>query len=79
MKETLIRYLRLTATAQMAVASPFLLVATSLYAPQSAGNTLSIYNLTVPSGNAVSLTWSLVASSSPSLYLYKNGNLIMLN
>jgi hypothetical protein len=54
--QVLINDLRLTATAQMAVASPFLLVATSLYAPQSAGTTLSIYSLTEPSGKAVSLT-----------------------
>lgn len=67
--QELIKDLRLTATAQMADASPFLLVATSLYAPQSAGTTLSIYSLTEPSGKAVSLTWSPVCSSSPSLNL----------
>jgi hypothetical protein len=71
-------HIRLTATAQMAVASPFLLVATSLYAPQSVGTTLSIYNLTEPSGKAVSLTWSLEDSSSPSLNLHKNEDLNML-
>ena len=46
--------LRLTATAQMVEASPFLLVATSLYAPQSVGTTFSMKSLTEPSGNAVS-------------------------
>lgn len=53
---TPIKNLRLTAMAEMAVASPFLLVATSLYAPQSVGTTLSMYSLTEPSGKAVSLT-----------------------
>lgn len=76
---TVIKHLRLTAMAEMAVASPFLLVATSLYAPQSVGTTLSMYNLTEPSGKAVSLTWSLEGSSSPSLNLHKSENYNMLN